>query len=145
MGYGLYRGHRYHFWSEGICKGFEPASLVVEVSEIIIHKADEPNPFVGLFDADGLAGEHLAEIDLLAIEAGASAGGDGGSSVMEGIFDVRQASIGPWRRAISLRGILHVECLVGPFVVIAIDEVIELGLLLQEVAGSRFGGLQLQG
>src|SRR5437762_3840589 len=73
MGYGLYRGHRYHFWSEGICKGFEPASLVVEVSEIVIDKADEPNPLVGLLDTDGLAGEHLAEIDLLPIEADAAA------------------------------------------------------------------------
>jgi hypothetical protein len=31
---------------------------------------------------------------------------------------------------------------VGPFIVVAIDEVIELGLLLQEVAGGWFGGLQ---
>ena len=62
---------------------------------------------------------------------------------MEGIFDVRQASIGPWRRPVSLRGTSHVECLVRPFVVVAIDEVIELGLMLQEITGSRFGGLQL--
>src|SRR5437762_11357410 len=119
MGYGLYRGHRYHFWSEGICKGFEPASLVVEVSEIVIHKTDEPNPLVGLLDTDGLAGEHLAEIDLLPIEADAPAGRDGGCPVVEGIFDVGQASIGPWRRPISLRGILHVERLVRPFIVVA--------------------------
>src|SRR5215469_9035500 len=32
-----------------------------------------------------------------------------------------------------------------PLVVVAVDEVVELGLLLQEVAAGRFGGLQLQG
>jgi hypothetical protein len=31
-----------------------------------------------------------------------------------------------------------------PLVVVAIDEVVELGLLLQEVAGGRFGGLRLE-
>jgi hypothetical protein len=55
-----------------ICKGFDPASLVVEVYAIIVHEADEPNPVVGLLDADGPAGEDLAEIDLLAIESDAA-------------------------------------------------------------------------
>lgn len=32
---------------EGICKGFEPASLVIEVSQIIVHEAGEPNPAIG--------------------------------------------------------------------------------------------------
>ena len=60
IGYVSYRRHRYHLWSEGICKGFEPAGLIVEVAEIIIHKADEPNTVLGLFDADGLAARILA-------------------------------------------------------------------------------------
>ena len=124
-------------------QGFEPASLVVEVSQIIIHKADQPNPLVGLFDSDGLASEDLAEIDLLPVEADAAAGCDGGSPVMEWVIDVRQAPIGSWRRPVSLRGILHLECLMRPLIVIAVDEVIELGLLLQEVAGGWLGGLQL--
>ena len=38
------------FGPKGFAKGFEPASLVVEVAEIVIHKADEPNPVFGLFD-----------------------------------------------------------------------------------------------
>jgi hypothetical protein len=45
--------------------------------------------------------------------------------------------------AALLRGILHIERLVWPLVIVAVDEVIELGLLLQEVAGGRLGGLQL--
>ena len=60
---------------KGFWIGFEPACLVVEVAEIVVHEADEPNPIVGLFDADGLAGKDLAEIDLLAVEADAAARG----------------------------------------------------------------------
>jgi hypothetical protein len=81
------------FGPKEFCKGFEPASLVVEVSEIVTHKADEPNPVVGLFDSDGLPREHLAEIDLLPIEADAAAGCEGGSPVMEWVIDVRKARI----------------------------------------------------
>jgi len=77
-------------------KGFEPAGLVVEVSEIIVHEVDGPNAVIGLFDSEvWLAGEHLAEIDLLPIEADAAAGRDGGNPVM----DVRKTLIGPSRWA----------------------------------------------
>jgi hypothetical protein len=43
---------------------------LVEVAEIIVHKADQPNLVAHLFDADALAGEDDAEIDLLPIESG---------------------------------------------------------------------------
>jgi len=56
---------------------------VVEVSEIKVHKADQRNLIAHLLDADALAGEHDAEIDLAAIEADASACGHGGGSVVE--------------------------------------------------------------
>ncbi len=42
---------------------------MVEVSEIIVHKADQPNLLADLFDADALAGEDEVEIDLPPIEA----------------------------------------------------------------------------
>jgi hypothetical protein len=69
------------------------------VTEIIIHKADQPNPLVGLFDPDGLAGEDLAEIDFLPIEADASASGDGGSqlSVTVQVTEARFARRRPGR------------------------------------------------
>jgi hypothetical protein len=56
---------------------------VVEVAEIIIHKADQPELVAHLFDADALTGEDNAEIDLLPIEANAAACGHGGGSVMQ--------------------------------------------------------------
>jgi len=43
---------------------FEPAGLVIEVSQIVVHGADEPDAVVGLSDADILAGEDGAEIDF---------------------------------------------------------------------------------
>jgi hypothetical protein len=69
------------FGPEGIIDRFEPACLAVEVAEIIVHKADQPNLIAHLFDADALASEDDAEIDLLAIEADSATRGDG--SVVE--------------------------------------------------------------
>jgi hypothetical protein len=45
---------------------------------------------------------------------------------------------------IKLSGILHGERLVRALAVLAVDEVVELGLLLQEVLGGGFGGFLLQ-
>jgi hypothetical protein len=58
------------------------------------HEADEPNAVVGLFDADGLTSEDLAEIDFPPIEADATAGRHGNGLLVERIVDVRQGLIG---------------------------------------------------
>jgi hypothetical protein len=50
-----------------------------------------------LFDSNGLAGEDLAEVDLLSVEADTAAGRDGDGVVMEWIIDIGQASILPRR------------------------------------------------
>jgi hypothetical protein len=50
-----------------------------------------------LFDADGLAGKELTEIDLLAVEADAAARGRG-DGPLEGIVEVWQTLILPRRR-----------------------------------------------
>ena len=60
---------------------------MVEVSEIKVHKADQRNLIAHLLDADALAGEHDAEIDLAAIEADASACGHGGGSASLAVVD----------------------------------------------------------
>jgi hypothetical protein len=62
-----------HFWPEGIFKGLQSFLLQVYITEIIVHKADEPDAVVDLFDADGLASQAAAEIDLLAIKAQSAA------------------------------------------------------------------------
>jgi len=62
---------------EGVLEWFEPACLIVEVAQIIVHEGDEPNLFAHLFDSDVLTGEDHAEIDLLPIEADTTARGTG--------------------------------------------------------------------
>jgi hypothetical protein len=62
----------------------------------LVHEADQPGLVVGLFDADFLAGEDLAEIDLLVVESDAPACGDGYGLVMERIIEVRQTLAGSW-------------------------------------------------
>ena len=67
---------------------------MVEIAQIIVHEADEPNLLADLLDADALAGEDGAEIDLAAIEADAPACGHGGGPVVERVIELRQASVG---------------------------------------------------
>ena len=66
---------------------------MIEVAEIVAHEADEPNLVADLLDADALTGEDGAEIDLLPIEADASACGHGDGSVVERVIEVWQASV----------------------------------------------------
>ena len=46
---------------------------MIEVAEIVLHKADEPYFIGNLRDADVLAGEDIAVVDLLPVEADAPA------------------------------------------------------------------------
>ena len=64
---------------------------------------------------------------------------------VEGVFDLAQAGIGPRRRAAELSRVFHVQRLMRPLVVEALNEVIELRLLLEEVFRRRLGGFLLQG
>ena len=66
---------------------FEPACLVVEIPQIIVHEAGQPDMVLDLFDADGLTGKDEAEVDLLAIVANAAAGGDGDGLVVKRIVE----------------------------------------------------------
>jgi hypothetical protein len=59
---------------------------VVEVAEIIVDEGNEPDFLAHLFDAHLLPGEHSAEIDFLAIEADAPAGGHGSPELTSCIF-----------------------------------------------------------
>lgn len=59
-----------------------------------MHEGDEPDALVDLLDAEPLAGEHGRDLDLLAVHADASAGGDEDIAVMQGVNEFGQASIG---------------------------------------------------
>nr|WP_194295367.1 hypothetical protein [Bradyrhizobium brasilense] len=43
--------------------------LQVEVSQIIVHEADEPNAVIDFLDAELLAGQHGGDVDPLAVQA----------------------------------------------------------------------------
>jgi hypothetical protein len=66
--------------------------LQVEVSEIVAHEADDPNSVVDFFDADALAGEHGRDVNLLAIQADAAAGGDQELPIVEWIVTLLRSS-----------------------------------------------------
>ena len=42
--------------------------LQIDITEIVLHEADEPDAVIDFFDADGLTGQAGAEIDLLPIK-----------------------------------------------------------------------------
>src|SRR4051794_36991297 len=92
---GSRRHHLQHSRSERIGNGFEPAGLVVEIAEIVIHEGDEPDILAHLFDADLLPSKYDAEIDFLPIEADAPARRHGDSLVVEWVVEVGQAGVGP--------------------------------------------------
>jgi hypothetical protein len=50
--------------------------LQIDVSEIVAHKANDPNAVVDFLDSDALAGEYGRYVDLLPVQADATTGGD---------------------------------------------------------------------
>ena len=93
------------------------------------------------FDADGLAGEDCAEVNLFIPQTDASAVSDNDDLVMEGIVDVGQSAIRTSRRLIDLSRAFHIEGFVRTLAVEDLEEAIEAGLLLQKVGSRRLGGL----
>ena len=107
-----------------------------------MHKADEPDAVVNFFDADGLASQGDAEIDLLAIKAQAAAVGDHDGLVVKGVVGIGNAMIGADGGGVDFRRTLHVQGFMGPFAIELGDKSIELGLLLQDI---RAGGGKVVG
>src|SRR5215472_2883666 len=101
------QGH--HFWAERISEWFEHSSLQIEVSQIIIHKAHQPDVVVHFFDADGLSGKDLAEIDFFRAQTDATATGDHDGFVVEGIVDVWQSLVDARGRLIDFGRTFHAQ------------------------------------
>ena len=78
--------------------------LQIDVSEIVVDEADEPNVGVDLAQSEALAGEDRGDDDLTAVKAdGAVAGGDD-VEVVEGIGELGQAGEGPGRGRVAGAG-----------------------------------------
>jgi len=76
---GVFRSHGQHFVRcERIGAGFDPAPFIIEVSQIVVQEADQPDLVVDLANAHGLAGESGGEVDFAQADADTSAAGDAG-------------------------------------------------------------------
>ena len=67
--------------------------LQIEIFQIVVHEADEPNAVVEFLDAELLAGQHDGNVDSLAVQAEATTGCDDDVAIMEGIGQFGQAGI----------------------------------------------------
>jgi len=102
-----FRRHRLHFRSEGVLQGLRGFFLQINIAEIVIHKTDQPDAGVHFLDADGLAGERYAEVDLLVVQAKTSAAGDHDGAVVERVVRFGNAVIRARRSRVDLGGAFH--------------------------------------
>src|ERR1700757_2492832 len=68
----------------GLSRGCK-VMLQIEISEIVVAEADEPDAVVDFPDAEAPACEHGGDVDPLAVQADAAAGGDENVAVVERI------------------------------------------------------------
>src|SRR6516165_10359456 len=88
MGDSLFRAQRQHFRSKRILDRFQPARLVLEVAQVVLHEGDEPDPLAHLADAHVLPRKDVAQIDLPALETNPAAMRDGDGVVVEGVGEL---------------------------------------------------------
>src|ERR1700747_848507 len=130
--------------AERIVERLQGLLLQVDIAQIIIHEADEPNALVDLLEAKRLTGKNHGDVDLLAVQANAPASRDENFAIMERISQLGQAAIRAQGSRVDLSRALHVQSFVRAFAVEFADEVIEFCLLLQAVSARRSGGLLLE-
>src|ERR1700676_4232522 len=129
-----YRRHRLHFWAKRVVERLQSFFVKIDVAEIVLHKADQPNTFFDFFDPQGLPCEDRAEINFFAVQTDASAVGDVNDAVVKRISKFWQAVIAGDGGSVDFRGALHVQGLMGPLVVELFEKIIEFALLLQAVS-----------
>jgi len=69
--------------SERILHRLQGSLFQINISEVVAHEADEPNPVFDFADADGLSGEGFGKIDFLFCEGRCAATGDDDRAVMK--------------------------------------------------------------
>jgi hypothetical protein len=82
----------------------------------------------------------VLEVDLFVAETDSAAIGNDNGLVVEGIVDVGHSGVSASGRLIDLGRAFHLQRFMRTFVVEDFDEIIEAGLLLQEVSSGRLGG-----
>src|SRR4029077_10854358 len=139
-----YRRHRLHFWAKRVVERLQSFFLQIDIAEIVLHKADQPNAFFDFLDSHRLTREDRAEINFFTMQTDASTAGDVDGAVVKRIGQFRQSAIvaGGWR--VDFRGALHVQGLMGPLVVELFEKIIEFALLLQAVPARGARGLRFE-
>ena len=79
--------------AERVVERLQGFLLQVEVSEIVVHEAGEPNAVIDLLDAEFLASKYGGDVDPLAMQAEAATGGDKNLAIVERIDQFGQAVI----------------------------------------------------
>src|SRR5580765_5325835 len=123
---------------------FQPARLVVEVAQVVVHERDEPDALAHLFDAHLLSGKDLAHVDLPTLPANPPARCNDGGPIVKGVLELVEPLIAARGRTIATGRRLHVERLMRALVVKALRESVETRLLLKDrrLRGPR--GFRLQ-
>ena len=141
--YRTFRGHSLHSWAKRVLQGLQGFFLQIDVTEIIVHKADKPDTLVDLFDAYRLTRERSAEIYFLFENADPSAVGNQSCPIVKRIREFSDAPIWPRGSLINFARAFHIESLMRALVVKHLNESIELGLLLKEVGTGGPGSFHL--
>jgi len=66
-----YRTHGLHFRAKRVFEGCRVFSSQIDVAEIVLHKADQPNTFFDFLDTDSLTSKDRAEVDFFTVETNA--------------------------------------------------------------------------
>jgi len=77
----------------------------IDITEIIVHKTNQPDTVVDLFDTHSLTCERGAEIDFLFEDADSSAAGDKNCPIVERLGEFSDAPILPRARLIDFAGV----------------------------------------
>ncbi|MBV8810665.1 MAG: hypothetical protein JO033_18510 [Acidobacteriaceae bacterium] len=105
--------------------------LQIDIAEVVIHEADEPDAVINLLDSDCLTGEAGTEINLLAIKTKPSAVGDDDGLIVKRVLWFTDTAVEPGARRINFGGAFHAERFMRALVIELLQEDVELGLLLQ--------------
>src|SRR5579864_2498334 len=65
IGNRTFRRHRLHFWPEGVLQGLQSFFLQINITEIVIHKTDQPDSILDFLHTNGLAGEDTLRLIFL--------------------------------------------------------------------------------
>ena len=121
----------------------QSTGLSIEVTEIVVHEADEPDAVVDLPNADLLPGKCGTKVDLASFVSDTATVGNQCRSVMKRILEMPQALVRPGGITVVFRRHLHVQRLVRSFPIVVLDEVFDYIERFQNRRRrhSRLGGL----